>query len=327
MILKKLQFLMIAVFAVSILFSSCKKEEEEKESPPAVPVVSDPLHVYGDYFYVNWIGVVGATGYYVDVATDQNFSNFLPDYTNKEVEINGMFVVEGLTPSTSYFVRMRAINAHGSSGNSVAQQFNTRAANVLPNMDMEEWITYPNYENPAPDGVWASANKVADLNPDWYPVLLFKTDDAYSGNYAAKAVTNIAEGMPLLAGSLSTGVFNVNLQNPLKSLITGVPYKSRPVRFQGYYKYMGVDGDSCEIRTTLSRWNPATKERDKVGEAIFRTTDLVADYLFFDFEIIYFSADIPDTLDMVFAASAGGEYFLGEVGSTLYIDDFTLIFE
>ncbi len=326
MILKRLQFLIIAALAVSFLFSSCKKDDEES-NPPEIPVVSDPLHVYGDYFYVNWIGVVGATRYNVDVATNQDFSNILPDYTNKEVAINGMFIVEGLVPSTTYYVRMRSFNANGSSGNSVVKQFQTRVADLLPNMDLEEWITYPNYENPAPEGVWASANKVVDLNPDWYPVLLFKTDDAYSGNYAAKAVTNIAEGMPLLTGSLSTGLFNVNLDNPLKSLITGVPYKSRPLRFQGYYKYLGVDGDSCEIRTTLSRWNPNTQERDKIGEAIFRTTDLVEEYTFFDFEIVYFLEYTPDTLDMVFAASAGGEYFLGEVGSTLYIDDFTLIFE
>ncbi len=327
MILKKLEFLIIAVFAVSILFSSCKKDEEEKESPPAIPVVSDPLHVYGDYFYVNWIGVVGATGYYVDVATDQNFSNFLPDYTNKEVAINGMFVVEGLTTGTSYFVRMRAINAHGSSGNSVAQQFNTRAANVLPNMDMEEWITYPNYENPAPEGVWASANKVVDLLPGVYPVLLFKSEDSYSGTYAAKARTDSASGMPLLTGSLSTGLFSVNLQNPLKSLITGVPYKSKPTKFQGYYKYFGVGGDSCEIRTTLSKWNPATKERDVIGEVVYRTTDLVDVYTFFDLEVVYFSAEEPDTIDVVFAASAGGEYFKGKIGSTIYVDDFNLIFE
>jgi len=327
MILKKLQILIIAIFAVSILFSSCKKDEEEKESPPAIPVVSDPLHVYGDYFYVNWIGVVGATGYYVDVATDQNFSNFLPDYTNKEVAINGMFVVEGLTTGTSYFVRMRAINAHGSSGNSVAQQFNTRAANVLPNMDMEEWITYPNYENPAPEGVWASANKVVDLLPGVYPVLLFKSEDSYSGTYAAKARTDSASGMPLLTGSLSTGLFSVNLQNPLKSLITGVPYKSKPTKFQGYYKYFGVGGDSCEIRTTLSKWNPATKERDVIGEVVYRTTDLVDVYTFFDLEVVYFSAEEPDTIDVVFAASAGGEYFKGKIGSTIYVDDFNLIFE
>ena len=155
----------------------------------------------------------------------------------------------------------------------------------------------------------------------------FKTDNAYSGNYAAKMVTNIAIGMPLLTGSLSTGLFSVNLENPLKSMIRGVPYKSRPIRFQGYYKYTGVEGDSCEIRTTLSKWNVAEHKRDIIGEAIYRTTDTIQEYTHFDLPVIYFSSDIVDTIEMVFAASAGGEYFIGEAGSTLYVDDFSLIFE
>jgi len=325
--LNRFQFIVVAVLAIALSFSSCKKEDENTDLPPAVPVVSDALHVYGDYFYVNWIGVVGASAYYVDVATDQGFTNILPDYNNKEVEINGMFIVEGVTPSTSYFVRMRSANQYGNSGSSAVKQYDTRAANLLPNMDMEDWITYPNYESPSPEGVWTSANKVVDLNPAIYPQLLFKTEDAYSGNYAAKAVTNEAIGMPLLTGSLSTGIFSVNLDNPLKSMIVGVPYKSRPTRFQGYYKYFPIDGDSCEIRTSLTRWNTETKKKDKVGEAIFRTTDTIPDYTFFDFEVIYFLTGNPDTIDMVFAASAGGEYFLGGVGSTIFVDDFTLIFE
>ena len=35
----------------------------------------------------------------------------------------------------------------------------------------------------------------------------------------------------------------------------------------------------------------------------------------------------PDTIDMVFAASAGGELFVGGIGSTLFVDDFKLVFE
>jgi hypothetical protein len=325
--LKQLSFLLTAILAVAILISSCKKNDEDQDSPPPVPVVNNPLHIYADYFYVNWTGVVGAQGYMTDVATDQGFTNILSDYNNVEVEINGMFIVEGLTPNTPYYVRMRSYNSNGTSGNSAVQQFQTTGSNVLPNMDMEEWITTPNYENPFPHGVWASANKVADLNPDIYPVLLFKTEDAYSGDYAAKMVTNTALGMPLLAGSLSTGLFSVNMENPLKSLIRGVPYKSRPIRFQGYYKYAGVEGDSCEIRTTLSKWNVIAHKRETIGEAIYRTTDHIDEYTFFDLEVIYFSSGIVDTIEMVFAASAGGEYFLGEVGSTLYVDDFSLIFE
>ena len=295
---KKLNFIIIAILVSSFVISSCKKDEDDGEAgnPPAIPMVSTAVHVYADYFYVNWIGVTGAQAYYVDVATDQDFNNILPDYTNKEVEINGMFIVEGVTPGSTYYVRMRSYNANGSSGNSSFKEFHTRARNVLPNMDMEDWITYPNYESPSPERVWTSANKTTDLNPAYYPAVLFKTEDAHSGAYAAKGVTALVDGLPLLTGSLSTGVFNVDLNNPLKSMITGVPYKSKPLRFQGYYKYMGVDGDSCEIRTTLSKWNPETKHRDKVGEAIYRTTELVEDYTFFDFEIIYFLTEEPDTI-------------------------------
>jgi len=326
MIFKKLQFILIAVLITSLSISSCKKDEEGAPKEE-VPAVSDALHVYGEYFYVNWIGVTGATAYYADVATDQDFTNILPDYNNREVAINGMFVVDGVNPSTKYYVRMRSMNANGMSVNSLVKEFTTRAANLLPNMDMEDWIEYPNYESPAPEGVWTSANKIVDLNSAIYPQLLFRTDDAHSGNYAAKAVSNTAEGMPLLTGSLSTGLFNVNLDNFLKSMIIGVPYKSRPVRFQGYYKYLPEQNDSCEIRTSLTRWNFDTKEQDKVGEAVFRTQDTIAEYTYFDLEFVYFLEGDPDTIDMVFAASAGGEYFIGEVGSTIFADDFTLTFE
>ncbi len=327
MIFKKFNLIIIAVLITSLSISSCKKDEEDTNSPPSAPVVSDPLHVYGEYFFVNWIGVTGATAYYADVATDADFNNILADYNDMEVAINGMFIVEGVSPVTKYYVRMRAQNANGSSINSLSKEFTTRVADLLPNMGMEDWIDYPNYESPAPVGVWTSANKVADLNPAIYPQLLFRTDDAHSGSYAAKAISNTAVGMPLLAGSLSTGLFEVNLNDFLKSMIIGVPYKSRPVRFQGYYKYLPEGNDSCEIRTSLTRWNFSIGEQEKVGEAIYRTQDTISEYTLFDLEFVYYMEGYPDTIDMVFAASAGGEYFIGEVGSTIFVDDFTLTFE
>lgn len=328
MIFKKPDLALLTILLTTVVFISCNKsDDDDTGNPPLAPTVNTPLHIYGDYFYVNWTGVVGAEGYLADVATDQGFSNILPDYNNVEVPMNGMFIVEGVNPNTSYYVRMWSFNANGSSGNSTAKEFHTRAANVLPSMNMEEWITYPNYESLSPEGIWTSANKVADLEPSLYHAVLFKTDDAYSGDYAAKMVTDSMPGMPLITGSLSTGLFTVNLNNPLESMISGVPYKSRPLKFQVYYKYTGVDGDSCEIRTTLSRWNSSEKKKDIIGQAVFRTTDLIEDYTFLDQTIIYYMEGNPDTIDMVFAASAGGENFEGGIGSTLFVDDATLIFE
>ena len=323
--LNKFRLLLLMTLAVTLITTSCNKDDDDDTLAP--PVVRIPLHVYGNYFYVNWIGVVGANAYMVDVATDQEFNNILTDYNNKEVAINGMFVVDNLNINTSYYVRMRAHYSDGNSGNSAVQQFETPASDMLPNGNMEEWITYPNYENPFPEGIWASANKIVDLNPSYYHAVLFKSDDAHSGNFAAKGVTARFDGLPLLTGSVSTGLFDVDLQNPLESMIIGVPYKSYPTRFQGYYKYFGVNGDSCEIRTTLTKWDLVAREQIKVGEAIMRTTDLVDEYTFFDLEFEYFSTEEPDTIDMVFAASAGGEIFVGGVGSTIYVDDFDLKFD
>lgn len=326
--LKHFTIILIASLFTFLLITSCDKDEEDDQSsPPGVPSVNDPLHVYADYFYVNWTGVVGASGYYADVATDENFTNILPGYDNIEVENNGMFIVEDANPGTSYYVRLRAYNSSGTSGNSSVKEFHTRSTNVLPNMDLEEWLEFTNYWSPAPVGVWTSANKVADLNPELYNAVLFRTNESFSGNYAAKMITDSMPGMPLITASLSTGIFKVDLDNPLESMISGVPYKSRPTKFQGWYKYMPIDGDSCEIRTTLSRWNPATHKRDKIGEVVMRTTDNVMEYTFFDLEVVYFMSEDPDTIDVVFAASAGGEYFKGGIGSTLYIDDFTLLFD
>lgn len=335
MIMKRFNSVLLAMLMISLIITSCKKEDEEEDpsgSIPSAPVVEDPLHVYGNYFYVNWLEVVGASSYVVDVATDENFTNILNDYNAKEVSVtsNHMFSVDGLNTSTTYYVRMRAINSAGTSVNSAVQEFTTRYANVLPNEGMEDWLEYTNYDSPAPHGVWASANKTADLNPDLYHAVLFKSEESHSGMYAAKMVSDSMPGLPFITGSLSTGLFTVNLTNPLESLIIGVPYKSKPSRFQGYYRYYGVEGDSCEIRTTLSKWNTETKERETVAIAIMRDTNLVDTYTFFDieFDYNYIAGDkIPDTIDMVFAASAGGEWFKGGIGSTLYIDDFTLIFE
>lgn len=327
MIYRSLRFLILTLTISGLVLSACKKDEDDESgNPPKTPSVSAPLHVYGDYFYVNWTGVVGADGYVADVATDQDFNNLVAGYENYEIPVNGMFIVEGVNPNTTYFVRIRAYNANGSSSNSSFKEFRTRSANLLPNMDMETWLTFPNFETPDPVGVWTSANKTADLNPDLYHAVLFKTDDAYSGNYAAKMITDSLPGLPLVTGSLSTGVFTVNLNKPLESMISGVPYKSRPERFQGYYKYFPVDGDSCEIRTTLTRWNFSANKRDTIGQTVFRTVETVSDYTYFDLEVQYFMSENPDTIDMVFAASAGGEYFIGGIGSTLYVDEFTLTF-
>ena len=71
------------------------------------PVAQQPPNV-GEYeIYAKWTLVPGATSYSLDVATDANFSTFVPGNENLSVAGTSS-IVRGLQPSTTYYYRVRA---------------------------------------------------------------------------------------------------------------------------------------------------------------------------------------------------------------------------
>ncbi len=207
------------------------------------------------------------------------------------------------------------------------------AQTVLPNMDLEEWAEFPFssgfYEEPA-GGIWTTANKAVLLNPEIFKITTFKTGDAHHGNYAAKIVTDLAD-LPgpndiLQTGTLATGYFD-EMALPPSNLKDGVPFTGRPYRLKGYFKYLPVKQDSCDVYSLLYKWNPSTKSRDTIAYAWKTDTITVKEWTKFDLPYHYYSEEVPDTISIIFAPSAGGDLFEGQVGSTLYIDDISLEFE
>lgn len=77
-------------------------------------------------FQVNWESVSTATGYRVDVATDADFTQLLPVYTNFEISAGTGVVVTGLVPNRQYFFRVRAINNSAVSVHSNTIEITTR---------------------------------------------------------------------------------------------------------------------------------------------------------------------------------------------------------
>ncbi len=78
-------------------------------------------------FTANWSSITGVTGYYLDVATDSGFTNFVTNYFNKDVGSITSAAVTGLSGNTTYYYRVRAYNADGTSVNS-----NTSSVLTLP---------------------------------------------------------------------------------------------------------------------------------------------------------------------------------------------------
>jgi len=315
------------LIAVLLAVYSCKKDEDDENNPPQAPAAAKALWIYSTYFFAEWSGVDNATGYKLDVATDNGFTNFVNGYNGKDVGNKAIAEVKGLDLTTNYYYRLRSYNSEGESSSSNIVEIKTAGMDTMPNMNFERWIQYPNFEEPAPYRAWATVNKLVDLNPLLYFSTTLKTDDAQDGNYAAMMFSDSVDYLPILSGSVATGVFNVNLTKPLESLVTGAPYKSKPTRFKGYFKYQPQQGDSCEIRTTLFRWNKDLQKRVKVGEAIMRRTDTTTVYTPFDLSFAYFSQEEPDSIEVIFTSSAGGEHFIAKIGSTLYIDNASFEFD
>jgi len=86
--------------------------------PPPPPNAGNATSITSVSFVANWSSSATATGYYLDVATNAGFTNFVPGYLNKDVGNVISSLVSGLAPGTSYYYRVRAYNANGTSPNS-----------------------------------------------------------------------------------------------------------------------------------------------------------------------------------------------------------------
>jgi hypothetical protein len=85
---------------------------------PSVPVNNVITGIGLSGLTANWSASALASGYYLDIATDSNFTAFVVGYNNKDVGNVLTSPVTGLSSSTKYYSRVRAYNASGTSASS-----------------------------------------------------------------------------------------------------------------------------------------------------------------------------------------------------------------
>jgi len=85
---------------------------------PAAPTLTTATVISSSGFTANWGTVTHATGYWIDVSTNDSFTGLLPSYSNATAGTGSSFAVSGLLPGGTYYYRVRASNVSGTSASS-----------------------------------------------------------------------------------------------------------------------------------------------------------------------------------------------------------------
>jgi hypothetical protein len=88
----------------------------------AVPVLTATTGIIATGFTVNWNAVTGATGYYLDLSIDPHFNSYVAGYQNKSIGNAVLCIISGLVTGTTYYCRVRAVNAFQTSLDSLIKE-------------------------------------------------------------------------------------------------------------------------------------------------------------------------------------------------------------
>lgn len=162
------------------------------------------------------------------------------------------------------------------------------------------------------------------------PKTTYNTDDSYSGTYAALLVTGCFSPMGdsiIIPGLIGTDSLDI----PNATISVGKRYTEKPLRFQGYYKYEPVGGDSALFSVLLSKYNTGAHKRDTIALARQVIKNTVSTYTMIDLPLDYSFTDVtPDTLTLLICSSADIRFndlmnCKGQVGSKLWVDEISFI--
>ena len=256
--------------------------------------------------------------------------------------------VKGLTANTEYEYQL----LNGTDVIETNAAFITETEMALPNSGFEEWSEDGKVMNPWPSGgtsFWGTGNPGAAA---YIGNLTTSTNESVSGN-AAKLESKDAF-IKLGAGNIFTGDFALDGTNGV--LNVGRSFTSRPVSLRFHYKYTSVTidkigqdvgdlsnlkgrPDSCQVYIALSdkpyvlKTKPSERtlfdpnDAGVIAYGQFTSGQSSDSYQQLTIPLEYRSVDrVPKYIIVVASASKYGDYFIGGVGSTLWLDEMELIY-
>ena len=293
---------------------------------------------------------------------EQNASTWQTvDEKNMEVK-GGKFTatLTGLTGSTTYNYRVSVDGVPGAE-----QSFTTVAAAELPNGGFEDWSEGYTQSgnafqvpNKAGEAFWGTGNE-GSMTMESIGNVTYPTSESVSGQ-AALLESKYAI-IKLAAGNLFTGEFGFDPDHTLDGQLTfGRPFTSFPTALSLYYKYTSAtidqigqnvgslaslkgQPDMCHIyialtdkQYTIKNWSGNNGNYrqlfDKDDSGIIAYGEFISDESTSSFQQIeipieYRANRTPKYIIIVASSSRYGDYYIGGVGSKLWIDEMELVYE
>jgi hypothetical protein len=220
---------------------------------PATPTFSS---ITTSGFTVDWTATTGASTYRLDVSTASNFASYVSGYQDLTVNTNSQ-AVTGLAANTLYYVRVRAVNASGTSANSTSA--NSATLPNAPTVGTASSITTSgltaNWTAPGSQGAvtftytveLSTANDFATISSTVSSIASGTTTNAFSSlsegttyYYRIKAVnsagssawSSVSAGATTLTSSISLTALGTNFTQDFNSLATSGTSSSLP---SGWY--------------------------------------------------------------------------------------------
>ena len=268
--------------------------------------------------------------------------------------VNGESVVIG---SVSTFTTGK-VDAKTALPNASFENWSTVKAGIVGTVD----TAFPNASG---DSFWDTSNKGANSLNRQDPTSSV-TEPVVDGTYAAKLESKSVAGQ-LAAASLYTGTFGaVDFQSFGATLTFGQSFTSRPIALHGYYQYIPQtiqsvssdlpesasvskgSPDQCSIYIALATKSYNINNKDSNSFIKFAEDENILaygelpsgaattpgeqnnGYTEFTIPLTYKEASFgtqPTHIIIVCSASKYGDYMTGAAGSTMYVDDFSLVYD